>query len=86
MALLCKGAKTHVQNYGRFKEDFGPGAEEEESKGDKLSRPEDFVATFKGDTNEDFKFGIQITKNSLKVNFHHVNGISVISYAVFLAA
>lgn len=79
MALLFKGAKTNVQNYGRFKEDFGPGGEEEEERrDDKLSRPEDFVATFKGDTNEDFKLGIKVTKSSLKVNKHCITGNTVL--------
>lgn len=82
VALLFKGAKANVQNYGRFKEDFGPGAEEE-GRDDKLNRPEDFVATFKGDTNEDFKLGIKVTKSSLKVNMHYVTGITMLFIYLF---
>lgn len=76
MALMFKETKAHVQNYSRFKEDYGPGAEEKEDRNDKLSRPEDFVAIFKGDSNEDFKLGLKVTKNSLKVNMHNVGYIS----------
>lgn len=66
--LLFKGHETNVMNYSRFREDFGPSAEETESRSDKLSRPEDFTATFTGNINEDFKIGLKVTKNSLKVN------------------
>lgn len=66
-ALLVEGNEKNVINYNRFKEDFGPSAEETESRSDKLNRPEDFVATFTGDTNEDFKIGMTITKSSVKV-------------------
>lgn len=57
-----------MQSYNRFKEDFGPSEEETESRSDKLSRPEDFIATFTGNINEDFKIGLKVTKSSLKVN------------------
>lgn len=69
-ALLFKGQETNVLNYSRFKEDFGPSAEETENRSDKLSRPEDFMATFTGDTSEDFKIGLKVTKSSLKVNLY----------------
>lgn len=67
-ALLFEGSEKNVLNYSRFKEDFGPSTEDTEPRGDKLSRPEDFMATFTGDTNEDFKIGMKVTKSSLKVN------------------
>lgn len=71
VALMFKETKAHIQNYSRFKEDYGPGAEEKEDRDDKLSRPEDFLAIFKGDSNEDFKLGLKVTKHSLKVNMHN---------------
>lgn len=66
-ALLFKGNEKNVLNYNRFKEDFGPSEEETESRNDKLSRPEDFIATFTGNINEDFKIGLKVTKSSLKL-------------------
>lgn len=68
ITLTLEGKKSIVSNHKRFKQDFGPGREDDGEPANKLNRPDDFNETFRGDTKEDFKIGIQLTKSSVRVS------------------
>nr|XP_027213158.1 digestive organ expansion factor homolog [Penaeus vannamei] len=67
ITLTLEGKKSIVTNHKRFKQDFGPGSEDEGELANKLNRPDDFNEIFRGDTKEDFKIGVQLTKSSVKL-------------------
>lgn len=67
VTLLSEGKSVNIQNLKRFREDYGPGEEGDKAAADKLSRAEDFHETFRGDSSEDFKIGLKLSKGSLKV-------------------
>lgn len=64
MTLMFGDETPNVFNLKRFRSKFGPS---DKGQTRNLGRPDDFQAIFEGDTNEDFKIGIKITKGSMKV-------------------
>lgn len=64
--ILITEDKGNVINKNRFIEDF-TGNEIVMPK--KNPKPEDYEATFCGNSGDDFKIGITVTKKSLKVLF-----------------
>lgn len=63
--ILLEEDKGNVINKNRFIEDY-TGNEIIMPK--KNPKPEDYEATFCGNSGDDFKIGITVTKKSLKVN------------------
>ncbi|XP_064106595.1 U3 small nucleolar RNA-associated protein 25 homolog [Macrobrachium nipponense] len=65
MSLLLQDKNFEILKQSRFREDFGPGQNQDPPKN--LNRAEDFHEVFKGNTKEDFKIGLKITKRTLKL-------------------
>lgn len=65
ISLILKEEKGHVSNKKRFVEEYG---------GQTLfmpktnPKPEDYVVTFNGNVEDNYKLGMAITKKSIKVN------------------
>lgn len=64
MNILLPDDKGHVMNKKRFLEEYTGN---EISLPKRNPKPEDYELTFSGNTSDDFKIGITVTKKSLKV-------------------
>ncbi|KAK7071363.1 hypothetical protein SK128_001398 [Halocaridina rubra] len=65
MSALLHGKNFDVLRQSRFHEEYGPEENQEPMK--KLNRGEDFHEIFTGNSNEEFKLGIKVTKQTLKL-------------------
>ncbi|XP_018016426.1 U3 small nucleolar RNA-associated protein 25 homolog [Hyalella azteca] len=63
--LLGLSNKQQVKHLTRFEDDFGPGDTNTNLPRALKGRSEDFIATFTGDTSENFKIGITVSNKSL---------------------
>lgn len=68
--ILITEDKGNVINKNRFLEDFTGN---ELSMPKKNPKPEDYELTFAGNSSDDFKIGITVTKKSLKVHFIYIH-------------
>lgn len=66
MSSLLQTKNFEVLKQSRFREDYGPGRENLDPP-KKLNRAEDFHEIFKGNSTEDFKIGLKLTRRTLKL-------------------
>lgn len=77
--ILFDEDKGNVMNKNRFVDEF-TGSELIMPK--KNPKPEDYELLFCGNSNDDFKIGITITKKSMKVGAHFFCGFHMMRYLV----
>ncbi|XP_068227770.1 U3 small nucleolar RNA-associated protein 25 homolog [Palaemon carinicauda] len=65
ISLLLQDKNFDILKQSRFREDFGPGENQDPPKN--LNRAEDFHEIFKGNSKEDFKIGLKLTKRTIKL-------------------
>lgn len=65
ISILLGESDSNVINKKRFYEEFSSG---EIAMPKKNPKPEDYEKTFAGDTDDNFKVGISLTKQTFKVN------------------
>lgn len=70
-SLLLEEGNNNILNKKRFYEEFNSG---EIAMPRRNPKPEDYEKTFAGDTDDNFKIGISVTKKSLKAraNFNQL--------------